>query len=123
MPSRPPVHKPPGHQDRQEQSRRYDQRRGSAGSRGYGRRWRKLRAVVLAQEPLCRRCNAEGKTKAAEHLHHVDGNVSNLARDNLEPLCAAHHNAIDAFGRVGRVKGAGADGTPLDPGHPWHEGG
>src|SRR5258706_8190760 len=31
----------------------YDQRRGSASKRGYGRRWARLRAMVLARDPLC----------------------------------------------------------------------
>jgi 5-methylcytosine-specific restriction protein A len=31
----------------------YDARRGSACSRGYGRRWEKLRKLILARDPLC----------------------------------------------------------------------
>lgn len=34
----------------------HDQRRGSAASRGYDRRWRKRRAAYLRQHPLCVLC-------------------------------------------------------------------
>lgn len=48
----------------------HDQR-GSAASRGYGTRWRKARATVLAREPLCRpSIRLAGKVVAADTLDH-----------------------------------------------------
>ena len=34
--------------------KQFDELRGSAHARGYGRRWRKLRKMVLARDPLCK---------------------------------------------------------------------
>ena len=58
-----------------------------------GRRYRRWRAGILRDEPLCRQCAAEGYTVAAEHLHHIE--PVHLAperfweRDNIEPICKA----------------------------------
>ena len=41
---------------RTEHSRNLQQRRGKTRKRGYGGNWRKLRGVVLREEPLCREC-------------------------------------------------------------------
>src|SRR5690606_26275858 len=72
--------------------RRYDRERGSAASRGYDARWRRVRRMVLAEEPLCRRCKAQGRVTPATQVHHIDGDVRNLRRENLEPLCASCHS-------------------------------
>ncbi len=106
------------------------QRRGSASRRGYGRRWQRLRKLVLAGEPLCRACAAEGRTTAATEVDHVTplsaGGTNEQA--NLQPLCKSHHSRKTAheagtFGRAPskpRVRGCDVDGTPLDPEHPWN---
>ena len=38
-----------------------DSQRESAYRRGYGARWRKLRAQILMDEPLCRECRKAGR--------------------------------------------------------------
>lgn len=57
-------------------------------------RWQRLRASVLAREPLCRECAGHGVVTAAQVVDHitpvVDGGGD--ARDNLQPLCASCHN-------------------------------
>ena len=35
-------------------------------------RWRDLRALKLARSPLCEVCLNAGRTKAAEHVDHID---------------------------------------------------
>lgn len=70
----------------------YNKVRGSAASRGYNKRWQKIRAMVLADEPLCRECAKHGIVKAATDVHHIDGNVANMDRSNLEPLCHECHS-------------------------------
>jgi 5-methylcytosine-specific restriction endonuclease McrA len=75
-------HKPP----------RFDPPRESSSKRGYGRAWQRLRGLVLAGEPLCRRCLERGITRAATDVDHVDGNVRNLKRKNLMPLCHSCHS-------------------------------
>ena len=57
MPWSPPVHRPPGHKTRAEserdRKRQFDRKRGKTAERGYDALWRKVRAVKLAQSPLC----------------------------------------------------------------------
>lgn len=63
--------------------------RESAGARGYGARWRKLRKMVLAAQPLCVRCD-----RPAKHVDHIvprsQGGDDSMA--NLQALCATCHN-------------------------------
>lgn len=79
---------------RRQSQQEYDQRRGSASSRGYGRRWRRLRAMILVQSPLCVMCLAENRTTAAVEVDHItplrDGGDNTI--ENLQPLCKSHHS-------------------------------
>jgi len=84
-----PTHK-------RDEARRYDAQRGTATQRGYNAHWRRVRAAVLADEPLCRRCREAGRVTPAAEVHHRDGNAHNLARDNLEPLCRSCHSRESA---------------------------
>jgi len=88
-----------GHAKQEQQ--RYDQQRGTAASRGYGVRWQKIRRNVLNDEPLCRRCAAEGIIKPADLIHHVDRDSTNNDRSNLEPLCSRHHEDEHKHERCG----------------------
>lgn len=58
-------------------------------------RWRAVRALVLAEEPLCRKCG----TAVSKHVHHKRPRKQfpELAfeRSNLEALCQPCHNAED----------------------------
>lgn len=68
------------------------QTRGTAAHRGYDARWRRIRAEVLRKHPLCMDCLEQGRTAAATDVHHIDGNVQNMAESNLRPLCKACHS-------------------------------
>lgn len=85
--------------------RRIDDRRGSSSARGYGYQWQKLRLTILADEPLCRTCDAADRTTAATEVDHIDGDSANNDRANLRPLCKPCHSARtardQAFGRKG----------------------
>jgi len=50
------------------QRRAYDDKRGSAASRGYGARWRRYRLMCLRRHPLCQ---APGCTRPAECVDHI----------------------------------------------------
>lgn len=91
----------------QKARQRHDRDRGSAASRGYDARWRRIRALVLAEEPLCQDCLKENVIKPATDVDHVDGNVQNMSRENLRPLCHEHHSAktVRENGAFGRPKG------------------
>jgi 5-methylcytosine-specific restriction protein A len=83
---------------KRQRQREYDRQRGSAASRGYGARWRRLRRLVLNRHPLCAdpySMHAErGEVVAAIDVHHVtskrDGGTD--AFDNLQALCHACHS-------------------------------
>ena len=57
--------------------------------------WRKVRAVVITTEPVCRSCKEQGKVTAAQVVDHITpirqgGAALDIA--NLQPLCNACHN-------------------------------
>ncbi|MBY6275391.1 MAG: hypothetical protein CWE10_04100 [Symbiobacterium thermophilum] len=101
-----PAHK---REYRREKDRPYEENRPSAAKRGYDRRWQRIRLQVLLEEPLCRMCAAEGKLVPAEHVDHIDGNVRNMRRENLQPLCASCHarKTIRQDGGFGRPRRRG----------------
>ncbi len=95
MPTRPPVHRPSYIQPPEVRAAEYEQRRGSPSSRGYGRRWQRLRLAFLAQHPLCVMCKAEDRIVAATVVDHVTPHKGDeallYAWSNLQPLCHSHH--------------------------------
>jgi 5-methylcytosine-specific restriction protein A len=48
-----------------------DKARGTAAQRGYGGDWRRLRAQVLREEPICRLCEAEKRYTVSTHVDHI----------------------------------------------------
>lgn len=85
----------------------YDDRRGSAASRGYGREWQRLRLMVLRREPLCRTCAEQGIVTPATDVDHIipkrDGGPDSF--ENLQPLCHSHHSQ-----KTATEKSDGTDG-------------
>jgi 5-methylcytosine-specific restriction protein A len=67
--------------------------RPSPSKRGYDWNWRKVRAAKLASDPLCEDCSQHGLVVVATEVDHVDGNVRNLAADNLRSLCKPCHSS------------------------------
>jgi 5-methylcytosine-specific restriction protein A len=90
--------------------------------------WRKLRRLKLERDPLCEHCRPTGRLVAAAHVDHIrpisqGGEPLDLA--NLASLCASCHSrktARDMGNSDKPLKGAGRDGLPIDPAHPWHRG-
>ena len=78
-----------------------DRLRGTAASRGYGVRWRHLRARFLRAHP---QCQVAGCRLPATDAHHRvakrDGGPDTW--DNLVALCHAHHSQITAAGAWAR---------------------
>lgn len=79
--------------------------------------WYRLRARVLAEEPLCRHCG-----QPATDVDHLSGDPSDNRRANLQPLCHPCHSHKTGRERAGLgiVHGCDADGMPRDPAHPWN---
>ncbi len=75
-------------------------KRASAAKRGYGGTWRRVRRMVLNEQPLCVECQRNGRVTIATDVHHVtplrDGGEN--AADNLEPLCHSCHSRVTARG-------------------------
>ncbi|MCB0190629.1 MAG: HNH endonuclease [Anaerolineae bacterium] len=65
--------------------------RPSASGRGYGRRWQRLRLMVLRRDPICR---VDGCDKASTDVDHIvprrDGGPDTM--ENLQGLCHSHHS-------------------------------
>lgn len=95
----------------------------------YGsKRWRKLRAWQLSVFPLCCYCEQIGCITPATVVDHVIPHRGDDALlwdpQNLQSLCTEHHDsAASVKDKHGFVPGCGLDGEPLDPSHPWAQGG
>ncbi len=82
-------------------------RRQRRGPRYYDTaRWKRLRNMVLARDPLCVECLGFGIIRSATHVDHIkplsEGGTNH--KDNLQGLCASCHNRKTAkqdggFGR------------------------
>jgi len=76
--------------------READRERGNSAARGYDRRWRKSRALWLAQNPLCVECERRGNYTPAslvDHITPVQSREDPLFYDtgNFQSLCRACH--------------------------------
>jgi 5-methylcytosine-specific restriction endonuclease McrA len=70
---------------------------GTACKRGYDRRWRKLRARKLAEDPLCEHCLVKDMVTAASEVDHIirhQGQSDPLfwLWSNLQSLCKPCHS-------------------------------
>jgi len=70
----------------------------SAALRGYGHRWRKLRALVLAEEPTCRYCRHAPSTTVDHVIPKAKAGTDERA--NLAGACNRCH--ATKSGREGR---------------------
>jgi len=72
--------------------------RPSAHKRGYTHKWRKLRLMKLANNPVCEMC----ELRCATDVHHEnkvsDGNDVLCHLDDLRSLCRACHAGLTAKG-------------------------
>ena len=86
-----------------------------------GSAWQKLRASVLAGEPLCRHCAARGLVVPATDVDHMNGADDNRL-ESLQPLCHECHSRKTAMENGKNVTfGCDASGTPADPSHFWNQ--
>jgi 5-methylcytosine-specific restriction enzyme A len=71
MPTKPPLHRPPGIKGAAEVKRELDRQRPSAAARGYGSRWRRARKRFLRRHPLCGTCREAGRLQASTVVDHI----------------------------------------------------
>ena len=82
-----------------------------------------LRRQHLRIEPLCRMCDQEGRTTAANTVDHIrphNGDWSLFVDpSNLQSLCHLHHSASkQRLERRGFDVAVDDRGFPIDPRHP-----
>src|SRR5262245_19602580 len=84
-------------------ARRIEQARGSATQRGYGHAWRKLRAQVLREQPICAVRGCAVLSTDVDHIVALARGGTN-DRSNLRGLCHPHHSAktVREDGGLGR---------------------
>lgn len=68
----------------------------SSTARGFGQDWRRFRLTVLADEPLCFVCAAEGRVTASTDVDHIIpfkgiDDPLRLDRKNVRSMCHHHH--------------------------------
>ena len=87
------------------------------------RAWRRLRKLILAREPMCRFCLADGlmvEATVADHITPHKGDRRMFWHGPFQSLCATCHNSTKA--RIERTNGravfqrVGADGLPVGGG-------
>lgn len=90
-------------------------------------RWRKVRRMVLADQPLCVMCLKLNVTTPANTVDHIEPHKGNedlfWSMDNLQALCASHHSGLKQSmerGGTGHDTACDEKGFPLDPGHPFN---
>ena len=81
----------------------YEVRRGSSCKRGYGSGWRKLREMILENQPICQHPGCEAQAKEVDHIVPLARGGDN-SEANLQGLCHSHHSMKTAtedggFGR------------------------
>ena len=92
MPTRPPIH---GQRPKAVRTHDPDAYRASAAARGYDGKHRKRRLLVLAHDPLCVQCLAEGRTTPAtvyDHVQAMSAGGSRVDMCNAQGLCEECHN-------------------------------
>ncbi len=77
---------------RREAYRVYDRDRPPRSKRGYDRAHYRLRKLVMAEQPLCVACEKAGRIEPGIEMDHIDGDVMNKDRDNLQMLCKRCHS-------------------------------
>lgn len=103
------------------------EKRLSPHRRGYDRAWQRLRRLVLSEDPFCRLCALRGRTvqaTVADHIQPISAAPHlRLDRSNIQPLCKPCHDSVkQSQERTGHLRGADANGMPLDPNHHWYKG-
>lgn len=77
-------------------ARQADRRKrvGTVAEQGYGERWRRVRAAVLTEAPLCAECARAGRVALATDVDHIlpRSQGGSDARSNLQSLCHACHS-------------------------------
>ena len=102
--------------------------RKSSTQRGYTYRWQKASQTFLRQHPLCQCPDCDEGRKRVRPSEVVDHKVPHRGdwelfwdSSNWQALNKACHDSYkQRIEKSGTVKGADANGVPLDPRHHWN---
>ena len=87
-----------------------------------GKAWRRLRAVILGERPLCQHCLDRGVIEPATEVDHVYNDSTDNRPEALQSLCKPCHSRKTQRDKGHKVAmGCDADGYPLDPDHDWQK--
>ena len=87
-----------------------------------GKAWRRLRAAILGERPLCQHCLDRGVIEPATEVDHVNNDPSDNRPEALQSLCKPCHSRKTQRDMGHTVAmGCDADGYPLDPDHHWQK--
>lgn len=112
MPRKPARHAPPHRLGKRARLRAHGLPRGSAASRGYGQRWRRLARMQLMRQPLCADPFGvhAGRPVRGAHVDHIVPRQAGGtdALENLQTLCASCHSrkTVRCDGGFGRARRA-----------------
>lgn len=67
------------------------EQRPSAAMRGYGRRWQRLRLMVLRRDPICTVAYCDNPSTEADHITPISEGGTN-SMENLQGLCKSCHS-------------------------------
>ncbi|MEW5248904.1 HNH endonuclease [Microbulbifer sp. 2201CG32-9] len=99
------------HQQQATNWHQWQRERGSSAKRGYGAKWRRLRAIIIERDSgLCQACKAEGKYQSGSHVDHITPKAQGGTDEphNLQLLCVEHHKRKTAQeGKGARREGRG----------------
>ena len=85
MPTMPPLY-------RRKRAKAKLDNRASAHKRGYDRRWRRLRLLILNRDPICMEHGCNQPSTDVDHIKpKAEGGSDDAA--NLQGLCHRHHSA------------------------------
>lgn len=94
----------------EQHKRQHDRRRGTSTERGYGYKWQKARARFLQANPLCVKCQSQGRVKAASDVDHIMPHRGDMTLfwqpSNWQALCHSHHSEKTATEDGGFGNGA-----------------
>lgn len=98
MPVMPSTFRATHQPNREDMTREYEMRRGSARARGYSARWDRASKGYLARNALCLACAAAGLDEASRVTDHVIPHRGDMAlfwdRENWQPCCRWHHDVV-----------------------------
>jgi len=87
--------------------------------------WKKLRAIVLRESPLCHYCKQAGRVTVATTVDHATPIARGgefFDRANLRSACEnCNYSKRDQTEDEFLVKGCDVNGIPLSPNHPWRQ--